>query len=151
MVYQTTPGLDPRIADEGCYFRVGLRIYEIKAKKKLTVKEVNQVFEICLEQEYVGNEISDLYMISGAVSGIAQVASGLFQRHVYMRRVMDENKCNFKIGKYTRTTSRGKNVTHFVLEAGPENQFFDPYSPEGSRTYREGKFDSFRFIYAEAI
>ena len=60
---------------------------------------------------------------------------------------------NFVVARFKRRLSNGNLVTHFVIidPMNPHIVLWDPYSPDGSKTVREGWVDGYRYIFAEAI
>lgn len=142
MVYQTTEGVDPIIRKAGCYWRDVLRIFEILTKTLLTVDQVNEIFQLCITAGFIG---STGWMKEEAGKGVAGIASGYTGNHCYIKRVFNAEDANFIISKHTL------NGPHFSLEKGPLNALFDPWSAAGSNTRSNGKLDSFRYYFGEAI
>lgn len=150
MVYQITEGLDERLKKTGCYFLAILKIYQELARIELSVEDINMIFKLCVKMEYVDHEA---YIKKDAIKGIAQIASGFTGKHVYMKRIVDNGKYNYLIAMFSRKTSFGKKVVHFVnvdLDEA-EKVIYDPYSPQGSKTARIGHIESYRDIWAEAF
>lgn len=143
MIYQTTPGLLLQIKKTGCYFLCVLRIFEIITKHSLTVNEVNKIFELSVKVKYISKKG---FMKIKASRGVAQIASGYINKHVYLKKVNEIQNHNFLIGGYNN-----KKDFHFILMPGPLNKVYDPWSPEGSNTVENGKFHSYRYHYGEAI
>lgn len=147
-IYQTTKGLAKGLAISGCYFLDILVAFEEEAKIELTKRQINLIFKTCKKFGYVDHEA---YIKEKAIQGIAQVASTITKVHVYME-LSNKNKYNHIIAMYQRRTSKGKKVTHFVKVKIPTLEItHDPYSPAGSRTAREGKVISYRYIFAEVF
>jgi hypothetical protein len=142
MIYQTTKGIDPAIKKSGCYFLSILRIYEIITGAVLTVDAVNKIFQIASRVGYIS---ATGFIKEDAGKGIAQIASGLLNKHCYIRRVEKDDSYNFIIGKYVHTG------THFILMPDTKNEEYDPWSSSGSNTVKNGKFHSPRYYFAEAI
>lgn len=143
MVYQTTEGIDPRIRKSGCYFLSVLRIVEILTKTNYSVEDVNRVFKACERMGYIG---ANGYMKEHAGKGVAQICAGLHGDFCYLKRVFENEKHNFLIGKYHLNGG-----DHFILMPGPGVAQYDPWSPEGSNTVKNGKFHSPRYYWGEAI
>ena len=142
MIYQTTKGIDPAIRKSGCYFLSVLRIWEILTEHALSVDEVNQIFHISGKVGFIG---LDGFMKEGAGKGVSGVASGLTNKHAYLKRVGEKEKHNFLIGKYKHTG------IHFILMPGPLNKEYDPWSADGSNTVKKGKFHSSRYYFGEKV
>jgi len=142
VTYQTTTGVDPAIRKSGCYFLCVLRIFEILTGQELTVKQVNKIFKLCDKVGYIG---PDGYMKEEAGQGVSQVASGLTKKHAHIRRVFESSEHNFLVGKYVNSS------THFILMPGPLNKEYDPWSSNGSKTVKTGKFHSPRYYFGEVL
>ena len=150
MKYQVNKELHPDIRKWGCYFLSILRIYEIVSKKDLSVNEVNNIYKVGKRAGFLGEEA---YVNAKGISGIASVASGLTGKHVYIKRTDSNSVYNFLISKHVRTTNSGKLVSHFVLVDmdDPLKIIYDPWSSAGSKTGREGKSHSYRYIFGEMV
>ncbi len=81
------------------------------------------------------------------------MASGLTGYNVYIKRVTNNNRFNFLIGKFGRKLSSGKLVSHFNLMEieQPELVKWDPWSAVGARTTVIGKIVGYRYLWAELV
>lgn len=141
MVYQTDKGIDPRIRESGCYFLCIVRIIEILTGVSFTVEQINDIFKLSARVGYIGE---DGFMKEDAGKGVSQIASGLTGANAYVRRVFESGEHNFMVGKYVN------HYTHFILMPGTHNKEYDPWSANGSKTVKEGKFHSPRYYFGEA-
>jgi len=149
MIYQTDTRLRLEARDDECYLFVLLKIFEDLTKYNFSVDEIDKMHEILVKLEYIR---LDGFIGINAIQGIAQVASGISNKHAYMRRVELPHFYNYLIGCFGREEN-GKLLTHFVemFKQQPTVVKWDPYSPNGSRTVREGKLLSYRYIHGEVI
>lgn len=151
MIYQTTQGIHEKLHDFGCYFLCVLKIFELISGMSLTVKIVNLIYKMCVHYKYIDDEAT---IIKKAVRGIAQVINGIMNTNVYMRKMTSKKIFMYRIAMYTRTTTKGKFVTHFVLVDENGIVIYDPWSAEGSKTVRIGSIpdkDGYRYIYAKDV
>ena len=142
MIYQTSKDVNPSIRKSGCYFRVVLRIVEILIEHIFSAEEMNMIFDMCDRVDYIDGEG---WMKEDAGQGVSQIASGIMHKHCHVRRISDPSKCNFLVAKYV------KDGPHFVLEDGDLNEFFDPWSENGSNTHKNGILDSYRYYFGEKL
>ena len=148
MIYQVTKGLHPDLQEWGCYFLAILKVFEKITKVALTVEQINTIYKTCRKMGYVGPEA---LIISNAIKGMAQIASGVTKKHAYMKRTRQDGKYHFIIAMFQRKTSAGKVVTHFILVDDKDKILYDPWSAGGSRTARDGKLINRRYIYGVKI
>lgn len=154
MLYQIDKRIKATLRDDECYAFTVLKIFEDHSKYQFTPKDVMTVITIAEEAGYMGekNNPESGFMNKNAVSGIATICSGYTGIHVYMKQVTNQEKYNHVIAEFLRTEGN-KKFTHFP-EVSMENMvdvIYDPYSPNGSRTVREGKIIGYRYIYAERL
>ena len=148
MIYQTTKGLHSDLRSWGCYFLSALRAFEKKAEIELTVDQVNKIYKLCRQLDYIGPEA---YLLKGAIKGIAQIASAVVGESVYMILTDSQGKYNNIIAKYSRKLANGKYNSHFCLMESAKVMEYDPWSDRGSRTVREGSIKSYRYILSEKL
>ena len=144
MIFQTTKGIDKDLKSWGCYFLSLLRIYEKVAKIELDVDTVNMIYRLCRQVGYIGPEA---FIKTGGVKGIAQIASAVTTKGVYM--VLDDDHYNYTIGRWSRRLDSGKPNSHFVLMSQSGDVEYDPWP--NSKTVREGKLMDERKILAEVV
>ena len=101
---------------------------------------------MCRRAGFVGDEV---YMLEGAIKGVAQIASGITGKHVYMRQVGNQDNYNVILAKWSRKLSSGKYNSHFVLMEDAKIVEYDSWP--NSRTVKEGDIHSYRYIFAEVI
>lgn len=151
MFYQTDERIKLEDRDDECYFFDLLEIFEREANIKLTIEDVEAIHATCNKGGALGNAESNGFVMN--VPKIASYASKRMGTSIVMDVVPPSKGYNYLIAKFHRITSKGVEVTHFVLVDKDDKQtvLFDPYSPEGSRTAREGKIVGYRYIKADRL
>ena len=150
MFYQIDKKIKKTQRDDECYVFCIYKVFEEISGHTLTYAEINQIHEVTVRPDFVGE---DGWINEKGIQGIAMVASGFTKKHVYIRRVGSNDNYNFVIACFKRHLSNGNIATHFVIvdRMNPKIILWDPYSPSGSKTVREGWMDGCRYIFAEAI
>lgn len=150
MLYQTDTRLKLEERDDECYLFCILRIYEKLTGAVLTPEQISLIHKLLVRLDYIR---MDGFVQEKGVQGIAQVASGIVGKHAYIKRVSNIDKFNFLIACWGRKDKNDKMLTHFVEMKvnDPTVVEWDPYSPAGSKTVREGKILSYRYIFGEKI
>lgn len=150
MIYQSDKELGIPESNELCYEFAVLRGYEIFSGIDLTHSQVRSIHALIVDQDYIRK---DGYLYEKAIQGIAQIASVIGGKSVYMRQVAEGDNYNFLIARFSRTTGGNKFVYHFapVSLVDKKTVLYDPWSAAGSKTCREGKIDGYRWIFGEAI
>ena len=149
MFYQTDTKLQFE-ANSDCYLFDILRIIEKTGKFEYTRDQVKKIREISVRADFMGK---DGYLNAKGISGIGTVSSGLIKKHVYIKRVGNNDNYNNIIGKFMRPISNSDPYYHFNLMdfLNPKLVEWDSWSRIGARTTREGSVVEFRYIFAEAI
>jgi hypothetical protein len=154
MFYQTDQRIKSKLRDDECYLFDILSIFEEVTKHNLTIVEYEEVHKILTQLKYIGDEDDEFsaYIKVGGISGIAQILSTITGKRIYMRLVTKNDDYTHLIGKWIHIKVNGKKAIHFVrMSFDGLEVTWDPWDQNGSRTVKEGKLDSFRYIYAEAI
>lgn len=145
-----------KIQDYGCKYIELLNIYQDITQHQLRHEMVNGVYIAC-NRSYIqddnGNKIP--YMSKDCfvnyVSGVIQIVSGYTGISVHMKEVPADEKFNYRLGYFTRTTDRGKFVGHFVRVGVDTVEVIEDPWKGGSKTARIGKLDSFRNVRARLM
>lgn len=150
MFYQIDDKIKKYQRDDECYVFNIYKIFEEMSGHTFTYKEIDDMHNVTTKAEFVGR---DGWINENGIQGLASVASGITKKHVFIKRVSASNNYNFIIACFKRKLSNGGIVTHFVLvdRINPKIVIWDPYSPNGSKTVREGWIDSYRYIFAELL
>ena len=161
-LYQNDKDHDEKIQDYGCKYICVLNIYQDISGKQLTASIVNKIYEQSQHSYTVNNKgkkipymDKDCYVYN--TSGIIQLVSGLTEVSVHMKEVSKIEKFNYRLGYFTRTTSNGDPVGHFVrIALDTDNVIEDPWRGSatwngGSKTAAIGKLTSYRHIKARLL
>lgn len=154
MFYQTDQRINDKLRDDECYLFCILSIFEEVTKHKLTIIEYEETHKVLTQLGYIGLKDEELsgYIAAGGISGIAQILSSITGKRAYIKRVLKDDDYIYIIGKWTRTKLNNKKVSHFVrMSRDALIVTWDPWDKNGSKTAKEGKLESLRYIYAEAL
>jgi len=154
---QNDPEHNQNIQDEGCKYITALNFYQDITQHQITSELVNAVY-VQSQRSYTidtkGKEIP--YMSKTCfvnnISGIIQLVSAFTGIEVHMKEVSKNEKHNYRMAYFTRTTDIGRKfVGHFVWVALDSDKVLaDPWLG-GSKTARIGTIASYRYVKARLL
>lgn len=146
MIYQITPKLNYELKRWGCYVLSVLWIFAQTAEIELDIIDVNEIYRLCRRMGYVGPEA---HVEEGGINGIAQMASVITKKKVYMKLSNINLSYNNIIARYSREIRPRVYNSHFCPVTPPDNVLYDPYP--NSKTVREGGIMDYRYVWSEKL
>jgi len=149
MIYQTDENLPKHMRDDECYEFSILDIHEDFGNHEFTIAQLINIHRVVTNANFMGK---DGFINYRGMQGIANVASAISGINVDIRLVSVNDNFNALIARFSLRDG-DKLYTHFprLSMEDYKSVIYDPYSPYGSRTVREGKITGYRYIRAEVL